>query len=345
MASESLPRSGWLRAPGAGALFALVLLALVEAALHTDAFLQRYRSVFAVGRAMDKLHYVESHAPRFLIAGNSRVDNAFDPVTLQENLPGINPGKIFNLGMPGADARALHGILVRLASKGLLGPGRIDKVVIGLDEGFLQGADSLGYGVFFASRAVMWEEGEYVDLMRSWLRLWGYADNLKELREPAKLERFVAAALGPVEPIGGAASEHLGYRAGFGDLQDAGQALLQEAGSTRPPDERLVRYFWRCIELLSAHGVHMAIAFPPLLNREVLYLSPSDPRAAPYTRIANQLAARGIPLIALDRGGARSADEFVNAGHLNDRGAQRFTRLLATELQRTWWRAGLEGQP
>jgi hypothetical protein len=331
-----MPHSAWPYAPAAGALFAIALLALVEAALHSDAFLYRYRSVFAVGRAMDKLRYVESHVPLLVIVGNSRVDNAFDPVTLQANLHGMRPGQVFNLGMPGADARALHGALVRLASQDLLGPRRISKVVIGLDEGFLQAGDSLGYAVFFANRTAMWREREYVDLARSWLRLWGYSDNLKELREPAKLERFAAATLRDLEPIGGAADAHFGYRAGFGGLQDAGQAVLQEAGSQQPPDPRLVRYFWRCLELLSSHGVDVVIAFPPLLNREVLYISPSEPRAAPYLRIANELAARGIPVIALDPGGARSPDEFVNAGHLNDRGAQRFTRLLAKELGRAW---------
>ena len=328
--------SGWLCAPGAGALFAVVLLVLAEGALHSDAFLYRYRSVFAVGRAMDKVRYVESHVPHVLIAGNSRVDNAFDPVTLQTHLPGTQTGEVFNLGMPGADARAFHGILVRLASQGLLGPGRVAKVVIGLDEGFLQSGDSLGYATFFADRGAMWQEGEYADLLRSWLRLWGYADNLKELREPAKLERFAAASLKEVEPVGGGAGEHFGYRAGFGELQDAAQVVLQEAGSLRPPDPRLVRYFWRCLDLLAAHRVDVAIAFPPLLNREVLYINPSDSRAAPYSLIANELAARSVPMIALDPGGARSADEFVNAGHLNDRGAQRFTRLLAKELQQTW---------
>lgn len=336
MTKKTPPRWAWLGAPGAGALFAVVLLALVEAGLHSDAFLYRYRSVFAVGRAMDKLRYVESQVPQVLIAGNSRVDNAFDPVTLQANLPGTAPGEVFNLGMPGADARAFHGVLVRLASQGLLGRGRIGKVVIGLDEGFLQPGDSLGYAVFFASRRTMWQEGEYGDLLRSWVRLWGYADNLKELREPAKLERFVAATLKEVDPVGGGAYQHLGYRAGFGGLQEAGQAILQEAGSTQPPDPRLVRYFRRCLDILASHGVDIAIAFPPLLNREVLYISRSDPRATPYSEIASELASRGIPMIALDPGGKRSADEFINAGHLNDRGAQRFTRLLADELQRAW---------
>jgi len=329
-------RPGWMYAPGAGFGFGLALLFAVEACLHTDEFLYRYRSVFAVGRAMDKLRYVESRVPGILIVGNSRVDNAFDPKTLQAALPRVASGQIFNLGMPGADARALYGILTRLAAEGLLGPRRIARVVIGLDESLLQAGDSLGYGVFFADRREMLEDHEYVDLLRSWIRLWGFSDNLKELREPAKLEEFVRATLHDVEPLGGSARAHLGYRAGFGGLQNAGQAEMQEAGSKQPPDPLLVRAFWRCLDLLSSRQVKVAITFPPLLNRDVLYIARSDSSSGPYVRIASQIAARGIPMISLDPGGARRADEFVNAGHLNDRGAQRFSGMLAEQLGETW---------
>jgi len=327
---------GWMYAPGAGFVFGLALLFAVEAYLHTDAFLYRYRSVFAVGRAMDKLRYVESRAPAILIIGNSRVDNAFDPKTLQAALPGVAPAQFFNFGMPGADARALYGILTRLAAEGLLGPRRIARVVIVLDESFLQAGDSLGYGVFFANRREMLEDHEYVDLLRSWIRLWGFSDNFKELREPAKLEEFVRATLHDVEPLGGSARAHLGYRAGFGGLQDAGQAAMQEAGSKQPPDPLLVGDLWRCLDLLAMRHVKIVITFPPLLNRDVLYVTPSDPSSGPYVRIASQVAARGIPMIALDPGGPRRADEFVNVGHLNDHGAQRFTRILAEQLRRVW---------
>lgn len=329
-------RPGWLYAPGAGFVFGLALVFAVEAYLHTDDFLYRYRSVFAVGRAMNKLRYVELHVPTILIVGNSRVDNAFDPKTLQAALPAVAPGQIFNLGMPGADARALYGILTRLAAEDLLGPRRIGRVVIGLDESFLQAGDSLGYGVFFANRREMLEDHEYVDLIRSWIRLWGFSDNFKELREPAKLEEFVRATLQDVEPLGGSAQSHLGYRAGFGGLQNAGQAEMQEAGSKQPPDPLLVRDLWRCLDLLSRRGVRVIIVFPPLLNRDVLYIAPSEPLSGPYVRIAAQIAARGIPMITLDPGGARRADEFVNVGHLNDRGAQRFSRTLAEQLGETW---------
>ena len=77
----------------------------------------------------------------------------------------------------------MYGILTRLATKGLLGPKRIGRVVIGLDEGMVQSGDQLGYGIFFADRTAMWHEHEYVDLLRSSIRLWGFSDNLKELRD------------------------------------------------------------------------------------------------------------------------------------------------------------------
>lgn len=293
---------------------------------------------------MDKVRYVEAHVPSIVIVGDSRVDNGFDPATVQAGLPGVRPGQIFNLGMPGADTRALYGILTRLAHENLLGPGRIGRVVLGLDENLLQAGDALGYGVYFANRRALWKEGEYRDLLASWLRLWGYAQNLKELREPAKLERFMRASLGDVDPVGGAARERLGYRPGFGGLQDARQAMLQEAGSKKPPDARLLRYFWRCLDLLAENGVQVAVAFPPLLNRDVLYITPRDPAAQPYLKITEELAARGIPMIALDPGGARSVDEFVNAGHLNNRGAQRFSRMLARKLKETWQQPELARQ-
>ena len=328
----------FLYLPGGGIIFALLLLAAVEAWLHTDAFLYRYRSVFAVGRAMDKLRYVEMHPIRVLLVGNSRIDNAFDPITLQVDLPGVRPGQVFNLGMPGADAKAVYGVFERLAARHLLGPNRIDRVVIGLDESLLQAGDLLGYGPFFADRRGLWEEGEYLQLLRSGVRLWGFADNLKELREPAKLDQFVKATWRDVDPIGGPPSAHLGYRAGFGGLQDAAQASRQEAGSKKPPDPKLVGYFFRSLDLLVQHDVEAAVVFPPLLNREVLYLVPSDPEAPPYLEVAAQLVARGIPMIALDPGGRRSTEEFVNPGHLNNRGAQRFTRLLGERLRLTWSR-------
>ena len=117
--------SGW---PGLGLAFGLLLLLAAEAVLHTDAFFYRYRAVFAAGRAMDKLRYVEATVPALLIMGNSRVDNGFDPGAITSRLGSENHGRVFNFGLPGSDTRTLFGLLTRLDRKGLLGPGRIEAV-------------------------------------------------------------------------------------------------------------------------------------------------------------------------------------------------------------------------
>ncbi len=93
---------------GAGTLFAFLLLLMVELWLHTDSFLFRYRSVFAAGRAMDKILYIEKNVPATIILGNSRVDNGFDPKTLKINTNALSNGIVFNLGIPGANARFFY---------------------------------------------------------------------------------------------------------------------------------------------------------------------------------------------------------------------------------------------
>jgi len=52
--------------------------------------------------------------------------------------------------------------------------------------------------------------------------------------------------------------------------------------------------------------------------------------------LTNSAASRGIPLIDIERGVPRDAAEFVNAGHLNDRGAKRYSGLLAERLEALW---------
>ena len=314
--------------PGAGALCALVFLLLAEASLHSDAVMHRLRSVFAVGRAFDKVMYVEQRPPQMLVLGNSRTDNGVDPATLAANFsPGLSA---FNLGLPGANATALFGIAQRLDGDGLLGPDRIQSVLIGLDEGLLQAGDLLGYEVFFVVPKI-WNDGFSV-FLRSQVRLWGYADNLKQLREPAKLIQFLDALRRPVEPIGGGAAERLGYRPGFGENQDAGQVARQEAGSTAPPDEKVAGDFRALLDLLEKRKVQVAVIFPPLLGRKVLYLEPQHPGSKPYLAVRQDLSARDIPMFALAPNKDFSSTEFVNAGHLNDAGAQRFSVGLALAL-------------
>jgi hypothetical protein len=314
----------------------LVLLCVVEAWLHTDSFLLKFRSVFAAGRAMDKIVYAETHRPGLLILGNSRADNGFDPRTVRRAYDADSVRSAFNLGLPGADTRVLAGIVDRLDRNGSFAPGGIRQVLLSLDESLVQTVDTLGQEVFFAGASSLWVEGQYRDALRAAFRLYGYADNLRQLREPAVLQRFIRALHDDVDPVGGGAARHLGYRAGFGGLQDVQAARLQEAGSLSPPSDVNVRQLWRMLDLLAARGVHVAVVFPPLLQREVLYLAPRRAEAAPYVAIATELERRGIPLIALDAGPPREPAEFVNAGHLNDRGAQRYSALLGEALRKLW---------
>jgi len=329
---EQWRRSGF---PGAGIVVAACLLALIEGWMHTDGFLYKYRSVFAAGRAMDKVRYIEAANPEVLIVGNSRVDNGFNPVIVQRAL-GFKERSVFNLGVPGANARVMHGIFRRLASRHLFGKNAVSTVVMCLDESFFQAEDSLGYSVFFVDWLSSLEEGAFADAFASLCRLWGYADNLKQLREPSKLFRFFEATWQEVEPLGGAASDHYGYRAGFtGGFQDADQVATQEAASQVAPDAGTETHFWKMLDLLHEHGVRVAVVFPPLLHRDVLFAVP-DNASAPYREIAHGLERRNIPLIYLDEVGARTPDDFANAGHLNDRGAQRYTELLARRLKAIW---------
>ncbi len=332
-----MSRSCWIRQPGGGALVALVLLLTVEAWLHTDDFLYRYRSVFAAGRAMDKLLYIEAHTPRLLVIGNSRIDNGFDPRGIAPHLIHEDRSEAFNFGVPGANARDFHGFFLRLAEKHMLGGQGVDHVVLGLDESFVQHEPSLGYGVFFASRQTFMEQRRFRAWLASWVRLWGYADNLKTLHEPEKLLRFVQATFASMEPVGGAAGEHFGYRAGLGGrFQDQGQVLMQEAGSTGPPDQDTLACLWAMLNLLQEYGVKVTVVFPPLLNREVSFLQAENASTAPYLAIKRELHRRDIPVIALESGSKRMIDEFANAGHLNDRGAQRFSKLLSQQLRLVW---------
>ena len=95
------------------------------------------------------------------------MDNGFDPGAIAGRLGAENRGRMFNFGLPGSDTRTLRAAHVALTERGCLGPSRIEAVVIGLDEGYLQPADALGYEVFFADRATMLEKGEYRDLAQS----------------------------------------------------------------------------------------------------------------------------------------------------------------------------------
>jgi hypothetical protein len=316
--------------PGLGKSFwvAALIVLCVESALHSETIIHRYRSVFAVGRAIDKLHYVEQHPPRLLFIGNSRIDNGVDPLAINKAL-GQPASFSFNLGLPGANLLIYHGIVERLNAQGLLGAQGIHTVVLGLDEGALQEDNSLGYVGFLAQRAALWKSGRYQDWLGSYLRLWSYSANLRELREPEKLLRFMEASVHSLDPIGGSAATHMGYRAGFGGAQNEAQVTWQENSAQEPPSSGLEVFLWHVIELLQSQGVHVFITIPPFLDRPSAFLDPS-PAATPYRTLLLRLQQRGVYVLRTPTD--FSPSEFINVGHLNDRGAQRFSTELGRQL-------------
>lgn len=323
--------------PGLGAAFwvAAALILLVEAVMHSDRVIHQYRSVFAAGRAMDKVLYVEKAVPRILILGNSRVDNGIDPKAVTRVM-GLDPASAFNLGIPGANLVIYHGLLTRLGQKGLLGEAGIRSVVLGLDESALQADDSLGYSVFFAERNTLLEEAHYQTWLGTWARLWAYSGNLRQLHEPEKLLRFIKATVSEIEPVGGGAAEYLGYRAGFEGGQNLAQSQRQEAGSRLPPDDDVLPFLWLTVDLLKQHGVEAYVTFLPLLNRKSLYLDEGAPEALPYRKLRAALQERGVRVLEMPLE-QFTPEDFINAGHLNDRGAQRFSaelgHMLATKAR------------
>lgn len=316
--------------PGLGKSFwtAVLIVLCVELAFHSDSVVHRYRSVFAVGRALDKLHHVEKHPPQLLFIGNSRIDNGIDPHTVSRAL-GRDPAYSFNLGLPGANALIYHGIVERLNAQGLLGPRHVRTVVLGLDESALQEDNSLGYATFLADRAALWQAGRYQDWLGSYLRLWSYSGNLRQLREPDKALRFIEATFRPLEPVGGGAAAHLGYRAGFGAAQNAAQVASQESAAQQPPAPGVEAFLWRAIDRLQGQGVRVLVAILPLRDRPSAFFD-ARPAAAPYRALLARLQQRGVVVLPPPEGYAPS--EFVNAGHLNDRGAQRFSAELGRQL-------------
>jgi len=316
--------------PGLGGAFwlAVLLTGLVELALHSEAVMFRYRAVFAMGRAYDKLFEVERHPPQVLFIGNSRTDNGIDPRAVERAWPG-HPLHGFNLGLPGANAIVYHGELRRLDARGLLGKAAIHTVVLGLDESALQDDDSLGYISFLADRRALWDASRYRDWLGSHLRLWSYSGNLRQLREPDKALRFIEASVRPLDPVGGAAAAHLGYRAGFGAAQNAGQVAQQESAALHPPAPAVEAFLWRAIDLMQSRGVRVFVTLPPLRDRSSAFVD-TDPEAAPYRALLTRLRQRGV--IVLPAPAGYGPAEFVNAGHLNDRGAQRFSAELGRQL-------------
>lgn len=325
------PCLGRLRLPpglGKAFWFAVLIVACVEFALHSEAVLQRYRSVFAVGRALDKLHDVERQPPRVLFVGNSRTDNGVDPRALGR-ATGQPAEHFYNLGLPGANVLTYHGEIKRLDARRLLGPHRIRTVVLALDESALQDENSLGYVGFLADRDALWQARRYRDWLGSHVHLWSYSANLRQLREPEKLSRFVEASFREVEPMGGSTSRHLGYRAGFGTRNTA-QAAAQERAARQPPADYAEPFLWDMIDLLERRGVRVLVTIPPVRDRVSAYYSLAH-EAGAYREVLARLRQRGITVLPEPVGYRRF--EFIDAGHLNDTGAQRYSHELGRQLR------------
>lgn len=315
--------------PIAGGILAIALLGMVNILLFHEGIIQRYAAVFAVGRAMDKQQFTEHHCPSILILGNSRVDNGIDPVRMHQYWRD-DALSVFNLGIPGANARIGHGQLARLNHANCLSAGKIQLAILGLDESYLQDDDSLGYTPFFADRSALIEEGALKDWFGTWLRLWAYTDNLRQLHEPEKAIRFMQATFELIEPVGGAAQKHLGYRAGFGEgNQNAAQVMAQDAGTQLPPRARMLEYLFKMQALLHRNGAQLIVVFPPLLNRNSAYLDPTRSEGY-YTQIPEQLRSRGALVVTSQDPVPRTPEYFINAGHLNDRGAEIYSQWLAS---------------
>lgn len=316
-----------------GALFAVFLLLICEFFLHSDTFLLKYRSVFAAGRLMDKLDALSELPIDVLIVGNSRTDNGFDPALLKQ-ITGLN---VFNLGVPGANAEILYGIVSKLDDSESFSQGKINKVLLGLDESIFQAGDSLGYGIFVADREALLENYQIKDFFYTYFRLLSYGPQLKELREPEKLFRFIKASYQDIEPMGGAARVNYGFRPGErGKFQNDQQLLAQEAGSFNPPDSNQVFYFWKLIKLLKEKEVDLVVFLPPLLNRDVLFLDASNRHAKPYLQIKEKLLSIEIPILNVGYQVPKIASEFANSGHLNAKGATRFSTIMGRELLILW---------
>ncbi len=317
---------------GKGLVVGLLLLMGVELYLHNDDFLHRYRSVFAAGRAADKIDFVAEAQPALVFIGNSRVDNGIAPTTVATTL-GAQPSEVFNLGVPGMNTRVLHGIVRQLADRSALHPSGVRCVFIGLDASLFVEEDAMNYGVFFADREKMLEHGEYHPLLASVFRLWGFSGNLKGLREPGRLRDFLAATLVDRDPWGGSAADSRGFRAKKETL-NADDVKIESAAMDIPPvDSPLVRYLLDTMDELKQRHVVIGVFFPPQFRRTNVFERAREPPSN-AGRLLSLLRERDVNIYSLNESIDFDAKWFANPGHLNEGGARLYSSLLTARISK-----------
>lgn len=321
-----------------GIAVALLILLGFELYLHNDDFLYRYRSVFAVGRAADKLFYVERVQPKIIFFGNSRVDNGVDPRLVAKEM-GLPDEEVFNFGVPGSNTRILAGLAKEMAERRVFQRRDPQYIVLGLDESWFTLADDLNYSIFFADRLALLKNGEWRILAGSILRLWGFAINLKGLREPSRMLSFLRATLEDRDPWGGPLTENRGFRAKQGELNEDDlrvAGLRKEVAKIGSP--LTIDYFFDLIDTLTGEDVQVLIYVPPYYGERPGFFERRDEPA--HRRIIDYLEAKGIPVLQVEVEPPLTQHEFADLGHLNPKGSERFSKAMGRVLAQ--WLSGRE---
>ncbi len=319
---------------GKGVLIGLAVLLGVEFYLHSDAFLHRYRSVFAVGRAADKIVYVAKRQPNVVFIGNSRVDNGISPQSVANALH-LDKDEVFNLGIPGQNTRVLYGVVKEMESRGAFSAGQIQFVLIGLDETLFSPDDELKYSLFFADSWKMLTNGEYLDLLGSVFRLWGYSVNLKGLREPARMQDFLLATVTDREPWGGSVRENLGYRAKKNTLKQSQREVAGEQGQPSPLEAEAGEYLLGAIDRLMSHDIRVGVFFTPRYGRINAFEMPGKVSDT-YNELLREMQKRGVAMFHVDDAKTYDGDLYSDPGHLNEEGAGRYSAAVARVMRDHW---------
>lgn len=319
---------------GKGVITGLLILLGVELYFHTNDFLHRYRSVFAVGRAADKIAHVVETQPSILFMGNSRVDNGIDPDVIASGL-NIRRERVFNLGIPGQNTRVLSGVVRKLElSQGFSTPA-VRYVMIGLDATLFSMDDSLNYSVFFADRSEMAVNGEFYELLSSLFRLWGFSTNLKGLRDPARMKDFIAASFSDREPWGGSVLSNLGYRAKRDKLTVAEINKSTNQISTPRLSSLARKYLLDTLERLISDGVRVGVFFTPKYRQRNEFERGKEGSRA-YRRLLGDIQTRGVKLLHITDMEKYGPELFSDPGHLNDLGSRRYSSALADAMRNQW---------